>query len=171
MYFGTWKDDRPINVTLTYKDKTTTYEGVLNSDLKPNGEGTMTKNGTTTIEGSWINGEPDLTEEFIILDKGAGTEYIGEVNSEFKPDGKGLFYNYNGTTTIEGFWTNGEPDLTKDFTIKDEKKKTEYTGKVNSEFKPNSKGMILDEGVGKFIDNNTLPPPPPLSRTLPPLPP
>ena len=106
----------------------------------------MTKNGTTTIEGSWIDGKPDLTEEFIIKDKDTDTEYIGMVNLELKPNGEGLFHNYNGTTTIEGFWENGEPDLTKEFTIFDEDKDTKYIGKVNSQFKP--------EGEGDFYSAN-----------------
>jgi hypothetical protein len=123
VYFGTWKDDKPINVTL---------------------------NGTTTIEGSWKNGEPDLTEKFIIKDQKAKTEYIGMVNSQFKQDGAGLF-DY-GTTTIEGFWKNGEPDLTKKFTIDDNEAKTEYTGIINSQFKPNGKGTMKQNSTTTRIE-------------------
>ena len=137
-YVGTWKDDNPENVTLTYEDKST-YTGGLDLDLNPDGKGIMTKNGTTTIKGFWKNGEPDLTKNFTILDEKAKTEYIGKVNREFKRNGAGLFDD--GTTTIEGFWKNGEPDLTKNFTI-DEGEDTEYTGIINSQLKKHGKGIM-----------------------------
>ena len=83
------------------------YEGELNDNLSPNGQGILYSNDYTTYKGTFYNGAIINGEQLITTNSTHIVSYVGEFKN-FIPNGRGIMYNETSIKIYEGEINSGQ---------------------------------------------------------------
>lgn len=103
-YDDDYEDERSIQTsgTFTYKNGDT-YNGELNADMYPHGQGTYVYKDYGKYVGQWAEGKMHGKGTFTWTD---GSKYVGQF-AENEITGVGEMFNTDGSS-VKGYWENGE---------------------------------------------------------------
>ena len=103
----TQKGEIPIKVKYIY-DNGFIYEGFVDEEYKPNGEGKMTFQIDYIFEGTFENGEPKIGKITFKEKEKDGWVYKGEVNENYAFNGQGTIRYFYYDNYYQGKWSNNK---------------------------------------------------------------
>jgi len=103
----TQKGEIPIKVKYIY-DNGFIYEGFVDEEYKPNGEGKMTFQIDYIFEGTFKNGEPKIGKITFKEKEKDGWVYKGEVNENYAFNGQGKITYFFYDNYYQGKWSNNK---------------------------------------------------------------